>query len=296
MLNQLKIIFPSLIEAYSDAPLDTDQYNWYTTEDNTIIGIANIEITEKDRLLLETFLTPYHANQAPGTEKEKLWMQILFDNQSTTTMENLPYRFIFFAVSDTEVDPSAFREAIQGLFPSKVSILWENNHEGVIIEEITSAEDDPISFDQIIDVLMSDFYMKVHLFISPTYKHLDNASRDYQWGKQCFHLVLTYSQVPVIRYVDALPYLLLDPISKVAAKTTVDSILSDTVDDEELLKTIEVFLTCNSNATLAAKQLYMHRNSLQYRVDKFIEKTGIDVKQFNGALTVYLTLLLRKMK
>jgi DNA-binding PucR family transcriptional regulator len=38
----------------------------------------------------------------------------------------------------------------------------------------------------------------------------------------------------------------------------------------------------------------MHRNSLQYRIDKFIEKTGIDIKHFKGAVAVYLAILLQQ--
>jgi DNA-binding PucR family transcriptional regulator len=33
------------------------------------------------------------------------------------------------------------------------------------------------------------------------------------------------------------------------------------------------------NASLTAKRLFIHRNSLQYRIDKFIERTGIDIRQ-----------------
>ena len=52
--------------------------------------------------------------------------------------------------------------------------------------------------------------------------------------------------------------------------------------------TIKVFLENNLNASLTAKKLYIHRNTLQYRIDKFIDKTGIQLKDFYGAFTVFL--------
>ena len=64
--------------------------------------------------------------------------------------------------------------------------------------------------------------------------------------------------------------------------------------EHDMLKTIKTFFECNLNVSLAAKKLHMHRNSLQYRIDKFIEKTSIDIKQFKGALTVYLAILLHE--
>ncbi len=48
------------------------------------------------------------------------------------------------------------------------------------------------------------------------------------------------------------------------------------------------FIKENQNASQASKRLYMHRNTLNYRLDHFIEKTQIDVRTFKGALAVYL--------
>ncbi|MCY8607352.1 helix-turn-helix domain-containing protein, partial [Bacillus sonorensis] len=47
------------------------------------------------------------------------------------------------------------------------------------------------------------------------------------------------------------------------------------------------YMQCNLNASLTAKRLFIHRNSLQYRIDRFIEKTGIDIRQFEEAAAVY---------
>ncbi|MBY6268509.1 helix-turn-helix domain-containing protein, partial [Parageobacillus thermoglucosidasius] len=57
---------------------------------------------------------------------------------------------------------------------------------------------------------------------------------------------------------------------------------------------IKTFFQCDLNVSLAAKKLYMHRNSLQYRIDKFIEKTGMDIKHFQGAVAVYLAMLIQE--
>ncbi|MDL4842735.1 PucR family transcriptional regulator [Aquibacillus rhizosphaerae] len=299
MIEKLKRIFPSIVEAQSDIPMDTDTYLWFSTNENNIVGIEKLDITEKERMLLETILTPYYANQPPVTKREEQWINILFNDanqQELMNDHNLNYRFVYFSFSDDTVDPLSFREAIHGLFPNRVPIIWENNHEGIIIEENQLSEDDMISYNEIIDVLMSDFYMKVHLFIGPYSQNISSARTQYQWVKQSFHTVHYYDSRPVINYIMAVPYLLLEPLGEQSMVHIIESILQDTIKEEELLQTIQIFLECNSNATLAAKKLYMHRNSLQYRVDKFIEKTGIDVKQFEGALSVYLTLLIKNKK
>ncbi|MRH44111.1 hypothetical protein GH741_15830 [Aquibacillus halophilus] len=295
MIKQLKAIFPSLIQSTYDMHMDTDSYCWFTTSENKIVGIAKNELSKTENMLLETFLTPYQANQPPVTKREKQWIDILFNNRNQNQIESQQtYRFVYFTLSDDNVDSIAFREAIHGLFFTKVPIIWENSHQGLIIEEDLNSEEDVITYDEIIEVLMSDFYMNVHLFISPYFSDINNVIQQYEWTKNSYTSVHQYNKKPVIDYVEAVPYLLLDPLTEESISIIINSVLKDTVDDEELLKTIRIFLESNSNATLAAKNLYMHRNSLQYRVDKFIERSGIDVKQFKGALSVYLTLTLKQ--
>ncbi|WP_226038007.1 PucR family transcriptional regulator [Aquibacillus saliphilus] len=296
MIKKLKEIFPSLVEANEEVSIDTDNFFWFTTPENKLVGFPCKELSKKESLLLETFLTPYHANQPPVTKREEQWIHVLFNNGNAKQFHDQPqiYRFVYFSLSDDTIDGVAFREAIHGLFSTKVPIIWENSHQGVIIEENMKSDESDISYHEIIEVLMSDFYMNVNLFISPYFNVIDACLQQYKWTKSCFCVVHKYCKSPVVDYIESVPYLLLEPLDEESIPLIVTSILQDATNDEELLKTVQIFLECNSNATLAAKKLYMHRNSLQYRVDKFIEKSSIDVKQFKGALSVYLTLMLKQ--
>lgn len=56
----------------------------------------------------------------------------------------------------------------------------------------------------------------------------------------------------------------------------------------ETIETILGFIDQDLNASKTAKALYMHRNTLNYRLDNFIEKSGINVRKFRGALAIYL--------
>ena len=58
--------------------------------------------------------------------------------------------------------------------------------------------------------------------------------------------------------------------------------------NQENIDTILGFITRDLNATKTAKALYMHRNTLNYRLDNFINKTEIDIRSFKGALAIYL--------
>lgn len=48
------------------------------------------------------------------------------------------------------------------------------------------------------------------------------------------------------------------------------------------------FILSGLNATLAAKRLYIHRNTFNYRLNKFIEQTSLDIRDFDNALLLYI--------
>lgn len=68
--------------------------------------------------------------------------------------------------------------------------------------------------------------------------------------------------------------------------------LSEPLRDLELRKTLRLFLHANCNVTEAARKLYIHRNTLLYRLERFRKQTGLDVKQFADAGIVQIALLL----
>ena len=58
--------------------------------------------------------------------------------------------------------------------------------------------------------------------------------------------------------------------------------------DPEDRKTCEVFLKCNLNINAASKELFMHRNTLIYRLEKIKERTGLDLKKFCDAFIFHI--------
>ncbi|MNO14821.1 Purine catabolism regulatory protein [compost metagenome] len=65
--------------------------------------------------------------------------------------------------------------------------------------------------------------------------------------------------------------------------------------DEETLTTLDTFFQLDCNVSETAKRLYIHRNTLIYRIDKFKQETGLDVRTFEDAVLVKLKLLLYKV-
>ncbi|MFV8450717.1 sugar diacid recognition domain-containing protein [Vibrio campbellii] len=63
----------------------------------------------------------------------------------------------------------------------------------------------------------------------------------------------------------------------------------------QLIKTLEAYFQSNGNANDCAKALYIHRNTLRYRLDRISEVTGISTQDFTGLTELYIASQLRKL-
>ena len=61
--------------------------------------------------------------------------------------------------------------------------------------------------------------------------------------------------------------------------------------DEETLMTINKFFENNLNVSETSRQLFVHRNTLVYRIEKLQKATGLDIRTFDDALTFKIALM-----
>lgn len=291
MLKQLKKLYPSLITDLKHKK--RKEYLWFQTPDQQVVGILKDELNQKETDLLDLLLSPYYGAHPPVTAREKQWFEGLIEGTNPIDYAPKEYRFVYFSLSEPLQNPEDFREAIYGLYQKPPAVIWSTQQQGIIIEE-DRADEDQMSYYEMIEVFTSDFFIDVNFFIGPFLKDITKSHFYFEWMDEQFHKLQHFSIKQVITYVSAVPYLLATLKEKKDVQFLIEAILKETHKDEELLRTIQIFLEANSNASLAAKEIYMHRNSLQYRIDKFIEKSEVDVKQFEGAVAVYLVLLLKR--
>lgn len=64
--------------------------------------------------------------------------------------------------------------------------------------------------------------------------------------------------------------------------------------DSEIINTIEEFVNCDLNISNTAKKLYVHRNTLLYRLDKIKKETGFDIRNFKEAAVFIIAFLVWK--
>ena len=292
MLQQLKKYFPSL-QSYKKTPTElNEKLTWFFTESGQIISIDPSEINEKESVLLHMLFKPYKHNFPPSTEEEIKWQQYIQADGELPKIEN-SFRLIFFQIPKDQLQPADFKDALNQLFEKDIIILWESEIKGVIVDIKLADYEEEISLEEIIDVLMSDLYTKIRFFVSPYLTEVEQAKYHFDQLISQASVVFSYSDNNVISYIEAIPYMLIEQLTLELKDELQNLIPQEFQHDKEFLRMMEVFLKSNLNVSVAAKKLYMHRNSLQYRIEKFKEKTDLDIRNFHHALTVYLALLIK---
>ena len=163
----------------------------------------------KDLSLLDTFLVPYNIDLPILTEEEEKWRRVI---QSTEPGEDIfevdaSFRFVYFFISKNQISPILFNDAIHELFGKKVPILWKNGNEGIIIE-MQPENEESISYNQIINILMSDLYVKINFFVGPFNEELTDIHQHFLTLSKDAKTVFGYTNQPVVTYVDAIPILI----------------------------------------------------------------------------------------
>jgi PucR C-terminal helix-turn-helix domain len=288
MLNKLKKHYKETIT--TDLSHQTG-YIWFITDKGEPFGIEQTALSETEVQLLQGIFDKYENEAIHAyTPSQIKWKKIL--SGENKAQDQSFYRFIHFFSKQPILDYTAFMEAVNGLFPDQaVLLLNEDSKSGVIIE--TSKQDiNDTPYEALKDMLSTDFYIDLSIYIGLYNYDQENAKQIYEHEKNNF-LTVKGNLPPrsIYTIADLIPLMLIQEASP-ETKGTLTNLLSEWMEeDQETINTIKVFVECNMNISLAAKKLYIHRNSLQYRVDKFYDKTGIDVKQFKNALAVYMSII-----
>ncbi|MDG0947271.1 PucR family transcriptional regulator [Bacillus paranthracis] len=282
MIQQLKAYYGEDIKI-NEAVLSED-YSWFLVDGNKI-GIRKIRLHQREHQLLSSILTPIHTDTFYKTKKEKLWYEALYKNSNISI---LSVRFLHLFTTQPIVERDEFQDALQSMFSFPTTMIWETSQAGVLILEENLLES---VLQTVLDTLETDFFISLSFFVGKRYSQTTEFAYLYQWERKLFSILSPYLYKKITYIEQLLPYQLIISLPKEERKKYTNQLLAHISNDKELIDSVKVFFECNLNVSLAAKQLYLHRNTLQYRIDKFIEKTGINIKTFEGAVAVYMAFL-----
>lgn len=194
-------------------------------------------------------------------------------------------------------------EIVRSIFPAKIKdfVTAVDEKNIILVKELKDAvDDDEIEkiAKMIVDTLSSEAMNKVYVSIGTVVTDLKDVSRSYKEAKMALEIgrifdtekyIVNYEKLGIGRLIYQLPI----PLCRMFIKEVLHGINIDEFDDETLT-TVNKFFENNLNVSETSRQLYIHRNTLVYRLDKLQKMTGLDLRNFDDAIIFKITLMVSK--
>jgi hypothetical protein len=296
MLEKLLTLFPSAITVQVPPDTENEDYYWFKDDGdgNLWVGIPKMAITSEQFDLLKTLFHIVEAESPSRLGKSaRLWKNFLNGKNETPILPENGVRIIQYHIKSSSGIQRELEEALMEFFHDAAAFIWIDQYYGIVIEENTETGYQEEDFHSIAATLENDFFIKTFFYVGKARQDLSLIKASFQHERHLFFKAqaLLFTE-RVFSFEKVFPSLLASQLPREAGNLLEEDMVRIFREDHELLETMKVFLEHNSNVSLSAKKLYIHRNTLQYRLEKFTEKTGISLKDFNSALTVYFACLM----
>ena len=194
-------------------------------------------------------------------------------------------------------------DVLSGMFPDKLQdfVLSINETDIAIIKQIGSnvtAEDLEKMAANIEETLKNELRIKTIIGIGTVATHLRELADSYKEAQTAIEVgtvfepdktIMHYENLGIGRLIYQLPTTLCEIfLREVFKKNSLDSL------DQETLFTINKFFENSLNVSETSRKLFVHRNTLVYRLEKIRKLTGLDLRQFDHAIVFRVALMVRQ--
>ena len=258
-------------------------------------------------LQIQTLLVAYREK----FDKDNFIKNLLLDNLLLVDIYNrakklhieVGVRRVVFLVESHETVEGTVQEALKEFFSSEagdfVTAVDEKN--SIVVKELspedTYTEVQKIA-DSMLDMLSSEVMLSTRVSYGTIVNEIKEVSRSYKEAKMALEVgkiffvdrrIVAYNALGIGRLIYQLPI----PLCKMFIKEIFADVSPDDF-DEETLETIAKFFENNLNVSETSRQLFIHRNTLVYRLDKLDRATGLDLRVFDDAITFQIALMVVK--
>lgn len=192
---------------------------------------------------------------------------------------------------------------IQSLFPNNAKdyVVLLDDQNTVLIKELKENEDAEEVYKKarvVVDTLSSELMIKASIGIGTEADSLREVARSYKDAQTALKIgqifendknIVDYNHLGIGRLIYQLPTtlcrLFLNEVFKEGVFETIDS---------ETMVTIQKFFENNLNVSETSRQLFIHRNTLVYRLDKIQKITGMDLRRFDDAIYFKVAMMVKK--
>lgn len=216
------------------------------------------------------------------------WYQFLFKHKERP-IDTGHFRIIQFQVygSDADFSKTEWLKTFTNMFQSSHDSFFFNESQGILIEEKSKQTYSLEELEGLFQTLDNDFLCKTKAFLG-NFMHISvDFPLLFLEEQQIF-----IDEVPFIKgtSVFSLPQVALQYFTKEALNQSLimQSFRKNLAVDHEIKEIILALWNNQGNISSTAKTLFMHRNTLQYRLEKFFEQTGFSLKNMDDLSLCYL--------
>ncbi len=195
-------------------------------------------------------------------------------------------------------------EVVRNMFPDQQRdfVLSLDETDIVVIKELTPGGDDAKTLEELAASVQStvsrELLIKTVVGIGSVAGHLRELANRYKEAQVAIEVgkvfdtektIIHYENLGIGRIIYQLPTTLCEMfLSEVFKKNPIESL------DQETLYTINKFFENNLNVSETSRKLFVHRNTLVYRLEKIKKLTGLDLREFDHAIVFKVALMVKK--
>ena len=206
-------------------------------------------------------------------------------------------------VRQSETTDVAAVEVISRLLPERQKdfVISINESDVAVVKTITDPEssEEAEKTAKAIDLaLREELGVKCVIGISTTARHLRELADRYKEAQVAIDVgrvfeddktIICYESLGLGRIIYQLPTTLCEMfLNEVFKKNPIETL------DEDTLETINRFFENNLNVSETSRKLYVHRNTLVYRLEKIKKLTGLDLREFDHAIVFKVAMMVKK--
>lgn len=211
-----------------------------------------------------------------------------------------PAQRVVFIIEVSGKKDGAVIETVKNLFASTTrDFITEVDEKSVIlvkdVRDMESEKELESLAEMIVDNLQTEAMVRVRVSYGNRVDLLQDVARSYQEAKMALEVgsifyvenhTISYAKLGIGRLIYQIPISLCEMFLKEVFGDRIPDIF-----DEETTITINKFFENNLNISETARQLYVHRNTLVYRLERIEKALGLDIRTFEDAMLFKIALM-----
>ncbi|MBR1873346.1 MAG: helix-turn-helix domain-containing protein [Eubacterium sp.] len=265
----------------------------YTIGRIVVFQMNNLLVAYRDRYDREDFIK--------NLLLDNLLLVDILNRSQKLHIEMRAKRVVMLAEIGGEKDANIM-EMVRGLFTTGRDFITAVDENDIIIVREMNEDEDYAELEKtarvLVDMLGSEAMTRARVSYGTIIKDIKEVSRSYKEAKMALDVgkifysdrnVIAYSNLGIGRLIYQLPL----PLCKMFI-SEIFGAEEPLHFDEETLTTIDQFFANNLNVSKTSRELYIHRNTLVYRLEKLYKMTGLDIQTFDDAITFQIALMVMK--